>query len=123
MPLTSLRPIPPTPIQATLSLSLGATQPRPSTCRGTMVKTVAVATSPTKVRRVIRLRAMITPLCSRSGRRGCPPGPEQKREQHENHERHRGRIHPDAVPVVRDGAVGSRAGEGTDNPAGDPGAN
>ena len=41
MPLTSFRPIPPIPMQATLSLSLGGMNPRPSTCRGTMVNAVS----------------------------------------------------------------------------------
>src|SRR5256885_8382751 len=54
MPRTSLSPIPPTPMQATLSLSLGAMWRRPSTCEGTIVKAAVVdATSPTKERRVI----------------------------------------------------------------------
>src|SRR3954469_5252972 len=61
MPRTSVAPMPPTPIQATLSLSLGATWRRPRTCEGTMVKAAVVeATSPTKVRRSIGLSLGIT---------------------------------------------------------------
>src|SRR5947209_3662340 len=38
------RPCPPAPIRAMLTLSLGGTKPRPPrTCRGTIVKTPAVA--------------------------------------------------------------------------------
>src|SRR5260370_40571864 len=37
-----LRPIPPTPTQATFMVSLGGTKPRPRTCRGRMVKAAPV---------------------------------------------------------------------------------
>src|SRR5690242_17514932 len=68
MPRTSLAPMPPTPMQATLSLSLGATWRRPRTCEGTMVKAAVVeATSPTKVRRSIGLSLGITVSIRGSG--------------------------------------------------------
>src|SRR5687767_236531 len=52
MPSTSFRPIPPTPMHAMLSLSLGATNPLPPrTCLGTIVNAVAPAAAPTKSRR------------------------------------------------------------------------
>src|SRR5688572_18558925 len=38
-----VRPMPPTPMPAILRRSLGATWPRPSTCRGTMVTAAVVA--------------------------------------------------------------------------------
>ena len=38
----SLRPCPPTPTAATFSVSLGASNPRPSTCRGTTVRPAPV---------------------------------------------------------------------------------
>src|SRR5690348_9551248 len=56
MPRTSFAPMPPIPMQATLSLSLGATWRRPRTWDGTIVKAAVVdATSPTNVRRSIGL--------------------------------------------------------------------
>src|SRR5205807_185786 len=43
-PSMSERPLPPHPMHAMLSLSEGAMKPRPSTCRGTMVKAAPAAT-------------------------------------------------------------------------------
>src|SRR4051794_6982008 len=59
-----LRPIPPTPTPAMLSVSLGAVKPRPSTRRGTMAKpAVPALTFFRKVRRDTpsRLLAMAVP--------------------------------------------------------------
>ncbi len=58
-PRTSFAPIPPTPMHAMFSLSLGAVNPRPNTWRGTMVKLMPAATSPTNLRLEIRLRAIL----------------------------------------------------------------
>src|SRR5258708_23063567 len=56
-PSMSERHLPPHPMHAMLSLSEGAMKPRPSTCRGTMVKAAPAATPPTNCRRdIARLR-------------------------------------------------------------------
>src|SRR5690348_17385995 len=62
IPFTSFLPMPPTPMHATLSVSLGARRPRPSTWRGTIVKSPAALKSPTNLRLVIRLRVMANSL-------------------------------------------------------------
>jgi len=52
-------PIPPTPMQATFAVSLGARYPRPRTWRGTMVNDSPVAvTSPTNFLLEMLFRAM-----------------------------------------------------------------
>src|SRR6266516_4216209 len=99
-PFTSFPPMPPTPIQATLTVSLGARYPRPSTCRGTSVNATPAPTSPTNFRLEMRLRDMMRP--SSVGRHGlrlpCGRRPEQQGKEYENHERHGGGIEPDPVP-------------------------
>src|SRR5712692_9865622 len=107
MPLTSLRPMPPTPMQATLSLSLGGTNPRPSTCRGTMVKAAAAAVSRTKLRRLIRFFPIRCPPYGFS-LRGCSLDSsalrtEQQGEHYEHRERAERGVQPDGVPVMRPG--------------------
>src|SRR5467141_2654414 len=106
IPLTSLRPMPPIPMQATLSLSLGATKPRPSTCRGTMVKAAAAAVSRTKLRRLIRFFPIRCPPYGFS-LRGClrvtALRTEQQREHHEDRERAECGVQPDGGPVMRPG--------------------
>src|SRR2546426_9932534 len=121
-PLMSSRPRPPTPMQAMLSVSLGARNPRPSTCRGTMVNATAAPASPTNVRREMRLRAMMGASSVGCGRLRRARGSEQDGEQHENREGHRRRIHPDAWPIVRHGSPSARAGEGAYHPTRHPGA-
>src|SRR6516164_5784744 len=55
-----LRPIPPTPTHAMFRTSLGGVNPRPSTCRGTMVKAALLAaTLDRKLRRVISFSCVI----------------------------------------------------------------
>src|SRR5690349_8727399 len=102
-PSMSLRPFPPQPMAAMLSLSLGATKPRPRTWRGTMVNAAAAVVLRTNVRRVIRflpIRFSSTMSLYGFSLRRLWSGSEQDREQHQNHEGHGGRIHPNAVPVV-----------------------
>src|SRR5690349_15148544 len=125
-PRTSFSPIPPTPMQATLSLSEGATNPRPSTCRGTTVnERPAAVTSPTNRRLVIRffaikcflLDAFFLPRDGLSGR----AGPEREREEHQDHQCSRGGIEPDLMPVVNRGAVRAGGGEAIHHRAGGEG--
>src|ERR1700747_103239 len=86
-PFTSFAPMPPTPMQAMLSLSLGAVKPRPSTCRGTMVKATPAPTSPTNFRLEMRFRAMTRP--SSIGRHGLARrrgvGAEEHGEENQDH--------------------------------------
>src|SRR5438105_169871 len=100
-PFTSLAPIPPTPIQAMLSLSLGGVKPRPSTCRGTMVKATPAPTSPTNLRLEMRLRAMIRPPlvgCHGLGRARASRAKEQCEEE-QHHRGESGGEHPEAGPT------------------------
>src|SRR2546422_6038381 len=101
MPRPSLRPMPPTPMQATLSLSLGARKPRPSTCRGTMVKATPAPTSPTNFRLEMRLRPMMrSSSVGRHGRgRARAPRAKQRREQEQHHRGERGGQHPEPRPL------------------------
>src|ERR1700680_4350273 len=57
------RPIPPTPIPATLSLSLGGTNPRPRTWRGTMVNAAVAAACERNFRRGIELASVMGLPC------------------------------------------------------------
>src|SRR3989441_7716909 len=75
-PFTSFAPMPPTPMQATSTVSLGARWPRPSTCRGTMVNAKPAPTSPTNLRLEMRLRAMILALLSPPPRAAAPVRPQ-----------------------------------------------
>src|ERR1051325_3903195 len=101
-PFTSLAPIPPTPMQAMLSLSLGAVKPRPSTWRGTMVKATPAPTSPTNLRLEMRLRAMRrSPLIGRHGLgRARASRAKEHCEQEQYHRREPGGQHPEAGPAV-----------------------
>src|ERR1700730_8414360 len=76
------RPIPPTPIPAMLSLSLGGVKPRPRTCRGTIVKALAVVAAPEtaaaaavvrNLRRDNSVFAHIGPHCRQPLYRDCAP--------------------------------------------------
>src|SRR5438094_4185631 len=96
IPFTSFRPMPPTPMHATLSVSLGARWPRPSTWRGTIVNSPAALKSPTNLRLVIRLRAMANSL-----RDGLGTGTEQKGKDDEDGERGDGRHRPDRAPIMQ----------------------
>src|SRR6267378_974880 len=123
IPLTSLRPMPPTPMQATLSLSLGGMKPRPRTCLGTMVKAAAAAVSRTKLRRLIRFFPIRFPPYDLS-LRGCPLAPygfslrgglavtalrpEQQGEHHEHRERTERGVQPNGRPVMRPGDAAIR---------------
>src|SRR6184192_2274718 len=101
-PFTSFAPMPPTPMQATLTVSLGARRPRPSTWRGTMVNATPAPTSPTNFRLEIRLRDMMRPSSvGRHGRgRARAPRAKQGCEQDQNYRRESGRQHPEAGPTV-----------------------
>src|ERR1044072_2965766 len=101
-PFTSLAPIPPTPMQAMLSLSLGAVKPRPSTWRGTMVKATPAPTSPTNLRLEMRLRAMRrSPLIGRHGLgRARASGAKEHCEQEQSRRRDPGGQPPEAGPAV-----------------------
>src|SRR5258706_2742943 len=57
------RPMPPTPMLAMLSLSLGGTKPRPSTWRGTMVSAAVAAACERNFRRGIELFSVMGSLC------------------------------------------------------------
>src|SRR5258707_12678568 len=57
------RPIPPTPMPAILSLSLGGTNPRPKTWRGTMVRAAVAAACERNFRRGIELFSVMGSLC------------------------------------------------------------
>src|SRR2546430_15053005 len=85
-PFTSFAPIPPTPMQAMLSLSLGARYPRPRTWRGTMVNATPAPTSPTNFRLEMRFRAMTRPSSigrhRLARRRGA--GAEQRGAEHQD---------------------------------------
>src|SRR2546430_8062627 len=92
-PFRSSAPIPPTPMQAMLSLSLGARYPRPRTWRGTMVNATPAPTSPTNFRLEMRFRAMTRPSSigrhRLARRRGV--GAEQRGEEHQDdRSEHRG---------------------------------
>ena len=52
-PSISLRPLPPAPMAAMFSLSLGAGIPRPRTWRGTIIKPAPAAAAPSTLRRVM----------------------------------------------------------------------
>src|SRR5689334_13353264 len=114
MPFTSLRPIPPTPMHATLSLSLGGLSPRPSTWRGTIVNATPAPSSRTKFRRVMRFLVMARASTSRAGagRDGLARAlrTKQRREQHEDDERKSGGQHPEAGPAI-EGEAGRAAEE------------
>src|SRR5256885_14986455 len=101
-PFTSFAPTPPTPMQALLSLSLGAVKPRPSTCRGTMVKATPAPTSPTNWRLEMRLRPMMRP--SLVGRHGLGRARASRAKEQCEEEQHRRREpcrrHPEAGPTV-----------------------
>src|SRR6266480_6807017 len=101
-PFTSFAPMPPTPIQATLTVSLGARRPRPSTWRGTMVNATPAPTSPTNFRLEMRFRAMTRPsLIGRhrlARRRGV--GAEQRGEEHQDDRSERGGEQPEAQPLL-----------------------
>src|SRR5690349_10058064 len=105
MPFTSLRPIPPTPMHTTLSLSLGGLSPRPITWRGTIVNATPVPSSRTKFRRVMRFLVMARASTSRAGagRDGLARAlrMKQRREQHEDDERESGGQHPEARPPLQ----------------------
>src|SRR5205807_9889497 len=111
-PFTSFAPIPPTPIQAMLSLSLGARYPRPRTCRGTMVNATPAPTSPTNLRLEMRLRDMMRP--SAVGRHGLARArasrAKQGCEQDQNHRGETRRQHPEAGPTLQ-GQAGRAAQE------------
>src|SRR2546430_15871458 len=91
-PFTSFPPIPPTPMQAMLSFSLGARYPRPSTWRGTMVNATPAPTSPTNFRLEMRFRAMTRP--SSIGRHRLPRrrggGAGKRGEEHPDDRREHG---------------------------------
>src|SRR5205823_10122959 len=111
-PFTSFPPIPPTPMQATLTVSLGARCPRPSTWGGTMVNATPAPTSPTNLRLEMRLRDMMRP--SSVGRHGLgrarPSRAKQGCEQEQNHRGETGRQHPEAGPTLQ-GQAGRAAQE------------
>src|SRR5690242_3039349 len=98
IPFTSFLPMPPTPMHATLSVSLGARRPRPSTWRGTIVKSPAALKSPTNLRLVIRLRVMANSL--RDGL-GTGTGTEQEGKDDEDGEGADGRHRPDRAPIMQ----------------------
>src|SRR4029077_16047390 len=102
-PFTSFAPIPPTPMQAMFSLSLGAVKPRPSTCRGTMVKATPAPTPPTNFRLEMRFRAMTKPSSigghGLARRRGV--GAEERGEHHQDDDREPGGEQPEAQPLLQ----------------------
>src|SRR2546429_1887796 len=122
-PFPSFAPIPPTPMQAMLSLSLGARYPRPSTWRGTMVNATPAPTSPTNFRLEMRFRAMTRPSSigrhRLARRRGV--GAEQRGEEHQDDRSEHGGEQPEAQPLVPGEGPGG-AQETVVNPAGDPAA-
>src|SRR5438874_1378988 len=122
-PFTSFAPIPPTPMQAMLSLSLGARYPRPSTWRGTMVNATPAPTSPTNFRLEMRFRAMTRPSSigrhRLARRRGV--GAEQRGEEHQDDRSEHGGEQPEAQPLLPGEARGC-AQESIVDLAGDPGA-
>src|SRR5437763_11872373 len=100
-PFTSFAPMPPTPMQATLTVSLGARCPRPSTWRGTMVNATPAPTSPTNLRLEMRFRPMMRPsLVGRHGRgRARAPRAKQCCEQEQDDRSEPGGQHPEAGPL------------------------
>src|SRR5437870_1601520 len=100
IPFTSFLPMPPTPMHATLSVSLGARMPRPRTWRGTIVNNPATLRSPTNVRLVIRLRAMANSLRGRLGT-GTGTGTEQEGKDDEDGECADGGHRPDRAPIMQ----------------------
>src|SRR2546422_1153459 len=102
-PFTSFAPMTPTPIRATLTVSLGARCPRPSTCGGTMANATPAPTSPTNLRLEMRLRAMMRPsLVGRHGRgRARAPRAKQGCEQEQHHRGKRGGQHPEPRPLCQ----------------------
>src|SRR3990170_8106035 len=99
-PRTSVVPMPPTPMHAMLSVSLGAWNPRPSTWRGPIVKLIPAATSPTNLRLEIRLRAMTLAL----------PWAEQQSEKEQDRGGEPRREDPEARPLL-EGQAGRAAEE------------
>src|SRR3989454_6095367 len=109
MPFTSLRPMPPTPMQATLSLSLGARNPRPRTWRGTMANATPAPTSPTNFRLEMRLRDMMRR--SSIGRHGFGRAratrAKQRCEEEQDDRGEPGGQHPEAGPTLEGQAGGA----------------
>src|SRR2546429_1736526 len=119
-PFTSFAPMPPTPMQATLTVSLGARRPRPSTWRGTMVNATPAPTSPTNLRLEMRFRPMMRPsLVGRHGRgRARAPRAKQGCEQEQHHRGKRGGPDPESRTLLlrpawcsAEAAVVRRAGQ------------
>src|SRR5947199_10486695 len=106
-PFTSFAPMPPTPMQATLTVSLGARRPRPSTWRGTMGNATPAPTSPTNFRLEMRLRAMMVALLNPPPRGAAPVRPQAGTAGQTVRESRTPwwRIEPDPVPVVGHRAV------------------
>src|SRR5213593_2584360 len=102
-PFTSFAPMPPTPMQATLTVSLGARRPRPSTWRGTMVNATPAPTSPTNFRLEMRLRDMMrlsSVGCHGRGRARAPRA-KQRCEQEQDDRGEPGGQHPEPRPLCQ----------------------
>src|SRR5436190_15192324 len=118
-PFTSFAPMPPTPMQATLTVSLGARRPRPSTCRGTIANATPAPTSPTNFRLEMRFRDMMQPSSfdrCRIGRARARRA-KQRREQDQDDRGESGGQHPEAGPMLQ-GQAGRAAEEAVVDVAG-----
>src|SRR6266849_7700963 len=113
-PSMSERPLPPHPMQAMWSLSDGARNPRPSTCRGTIVNAAPAATSPTNRLLEMRFRAirfLLTPSTLRFSPyvvdltlfslRLCSCRPEHHRKEHQHQRRECRRQDPETAPLIQ----------------------